>query len=170
MNKLLEMPHISGNIKASSILIDFRIELYPETSEIKRQLIREFNSKGLVGYYNKKWYKFNNSGIKPISDKLIKNFTILPEYWTTYAIVNVLNELNEIERKFVIRGRKKIRKVFCGPGKKAKNGRCVIMKSSERMKRKISSRRAKIKRHAKQAKILRNRKKSLVKRKSLGLK
>lgn len=168
MNKLLEMPHISGNIKTGGILIDFRIELYPVKLEIKRQLVREFNSKGIVGKYNNKWYKFSNSGIIPINSTA--GLTLLPEYWIDYAVINVLNELNEIERKFVIRGRKKIRKVFCGPGKKAKNGRCVIMKSSERMKRKISSRRSKIKRHAKQARILRNRKKSLVKRKSLGIK
>ncbi len=80
-------------------------------------------------------------------------------------------DINEAGFKFVIRNKKKVKKLICPPGTKSKGRKkCVRMTSKERVKRekglKITRRKAK----AKIAKTLRKRAKSMKKRQGLGLK
>ena len=80
-------------------------------------------------------------------------------------------DINEAGFKFVIRNKKKIKKLICPPGTKSKGRKkCVRMASKERIKRakglKVTRRKAK----GKLAKTLRKRAKSMKKRKSMGLK
>ena len=80
-------------------------------------------------------------------------------------------DINEAGFKFVIRNKKKVKKLICPPGTKSKGRKkCVRMTSKERVKRekglKITRRKAK----TKLAKTLRKRAKSMKKRKGLGLK
>ena len=80
-------------------------------------------------------------------------------------------DINEAGFKFVIRNKKKIKKLICPPGTKSKGRKkCVRMASKERIKRakglKVTRRKAK----GKLAKTLRKRAKSMKKRQGLGLK
>ena len=80
-------------------------------------------------------------------------------------------DINEAGFKFVIRNKKKIKKLICPPGTKSINRKkCKRMSSTERQKRlkglKITRRKAK----AKLKKTLRKRAKSMKKRQSMGLK
>ena len=80
-------------------------------------------------------------------------------------------DINEAGFKFVIRNKKKVKKLICPPGTKSKGRKkCVRMTSKERVKRekglKITRRKAK----TKLAKTLRKRAKSMKKRQGLGLK
>ena len=90
------------------------------------------------------------------------------------GIFNIVQEcdefLEEAYKKKVIRKGKLVRKTFCKPGQKAKGGRCVAMKSSERSRRKMKARKAAIKRKGKLARILKKRAKAMRKRSSYGLK
>ena len=79
-------------------------------------------------------------------------------------------DINEAGFKFVIRNKKKIKKLICPPGTKSKGRKkCVRMASKERIKRakglKVTRRKAK----GKLAKTLRKRAKSMKKRKGMGL-
>ena len=79
-------------------------------------------------------------------------------------------DINEAGFKFVIRNKKKIKKLICPPGTKSKGRKkCVRMGSKERVKRakglKVTRRKAK----GKMAKTLRKRAKSMKKRQGLGL-
>ena len=79
-------------------------------------------------------------------------------------------DINEAGFKFVIRNKKKIKKLICPPGTKSKGRKkCVRMGSKERIKRakglKVTRRKAK----GKLAKTLRKRAKSMKKRQGLGL-
>ena len=79
-------------------------------------------------------------------------------------------DINEAGFKFVIRNKKKIKKLICPPGTKSKGRKkCVRMSSKERVKRakglKVTRRKAK----GKLAKTLRKRAKSMKKRQGLGL-
>ena len=79
-------------------------------------------------------------------------------------------DINEAGFKFVIRNKKKVKKLICPPGTKSKGRKkCVRMTSKERVKRekglKITRRKAK----TKLAKTLRKRAKSMKKRQGLGL-
>jgi hypothetical protein len=79
-------------------------------------------------------------------------------------------DINEAGFKFVIRNKKKIKKLICPPGTKSKGRKkCVRMGSKERIKRakglKVTRRKAK----GKLAKTLRKRAKSMKKRKGMGL-
>ena len=80
-------------------------------------------------------------------------------------------DINEAGFKFVIRNKKKIKKLICPPGTKSVGRKkCKRMSSSERQKRlkglKITRRKAK----AKIAKTLRKRAKSMKNRDRMGLK
>jgi hypothetical protein len=80
-------------------------------------------------------------------------------------------DINEAGFKFVIRNKKKVKKLICPPGTKSKGRKkCVRMTGKERVKRakglKITRRKAK----AKLAKTLRKRAKSMKKRQGMGLK
>ena len=85
-------------------------------------------------------------------------------------IREIINELVEARKKKVIRKGKLIKKTFCPKGQKAKGGRCVTMKSKERVKRKMKAKKGAIKRKAKSTRIKKKRAKSMRKRKSFGLK
>jgi hypothetical protein len=76
------------------------------------------------------------------------------------------DEVSEVRRKRVIRGGKKRRKVICRPGYRAVDGRCVRMKSAEKLKRKKGAIRAARKRKTKKTQIKRSRKISMRRRKS----
>tara|TARA_Y100000593_G_C4290266_1_gene327864 strand:+ start:67 stop:357 length:291 start_codon:yes stop_codon:yes gene_type:complete len=88
-------------------------------------------------------------------------------------IFNTIQEcfeyLEEAKKKRVIRKGKLIKKTFCPPGQKAKGGRCVPMKSKERMKRKMKAKKGAIKRKAKGTRIKKKRAKAMRKRKAFGL-
>tara|TARA_R100000008_G_C3529279_1_gene138355 strand:+ start:533 stop:823 length:291 start_codon:yes stop_codon:yes gene_type:complete len=88
-------------------------------------------------------------------------------------IFNIVQECDEVieeaYKKKVIRKGKLVRKTFCKPGQKAKGGRCVAMKSSERSRRKMKARKAAMKRKGKLARILKKRAKAMKKRSSYGL-
>lgn len=71
--------------------------------------------------------------------------------------------------KYVVRNRKKVKKLVHRPGYKIVNGKYVRMKSSEKIKRKIAARKASKKRKAKKSQIKRKRSLSMKKRKSYGL-
>ena len=85
-------------------------------------------------------------------------------------IREIIDELVEARKKKVIRKGKLIKKTFCHKGQKAKGGRCVTMKSKERVKRKMKAKKGAIKRKAKSTRIKKKRAKSMRKRKSFGLK
>ncbi len=79
-------------------------------------------------------------------------------------------DINEAGFKFVIRNKKKVKKLICPPGTKSKGRKkCVRMTGKEKVKRakglKVTRRKAK----AKMAKTLRKRAKSMKKRQGLGL-
>ena len=78
-------------------------------------------------------------------------------------------DLDEATRKKVIRKGKLVKKLFCAPGQKAKGGRCVTMKSTEKAKRKIKAKKSALKRKSKMSKINKKRAKSMKKRKRVGL-
>ena len=90
------------------------------------------------------------------------------------SIFNVIQEcteyLEEAVKKKVIRKGKLVRKTFCKAGQKAKGGKCVPMKSTERTKRKIKAKKGAIKRKGKAGKIKKKTAKSMKKRKTFGLK
>ena len=86
------------------------------------------------------------------------------------AIQECTEYLEEAVKKKVIRKGKLVRKTFCKPGQKAKGGRCVPMKSTERNKRKIKAKKGAIKRKGKAGRIKKKRAKAMKKRKTYGLK
>ena len=77
--------------------------------------------------------------------------------------------LDEARRKKVIRKGKIKKKLFCPKGQKAKGGRCVTMKSTEKGKRKRMAKKSAVKRKAKSARMNKKRAKSMRKRKSMGM-
>ena len=84
-------------------------------------------------------------------------------------IFNIIQEcediVSEVKKRKVIRKGKLIKKTFCPKGQKAKGGRCVTMKSKERVKRKMKAKKGAIKRKAKSTRIKKKRAKSMRKRK-----
>ena len=90
------------------------------------------------------------------------------------SIFNVIQEcyeyVDEAVKKKVIRKGKLVRKTFCKKGQKAKGGRCVPMKSTERAKIKIKAKKGAIKRKGKAGRIKKKRAKAMKKRKTYGLK
>ena len=86
------------------------------------------------------------------------------------TIQQVDDILDEARRKKVIRKGKLKKKLFCPPGQKAKGGRCVTMKSTERSRRRIKAKKGAIKRKAKAGRIKKKRAKAMRKRKAFGLK
>ena len=93
------------------------------------------------------------------------------EQHTCYDCGQSLNDINEAGFKFVIRNKKKVKKLICPPGTKSVGKKkCKRMGSAERVRRakglKITRRKAK----SKLAKTLRKRAKSMKKRRGLGLK
>ena len=89
-------------------------------------------------------------------------------------IFNTIQEcfeyLDEARKKKVIRRGKLVKKTFCPPGQKAKGGKCVVMKSKERARRKIKAKKSAIKRKAKSTRIKKKRAKAMKKRRAFGLK
>ena len=89
------------------------------------------------------------------------------------SIFNVIQEcteyIDEALKKKVIRKGKLVRKTFCKKGQKAKGGRCVPMKSTERTRRKIKAKKGAIKRKGKARRIKKKRAKAMKKRKTMGL-
>ena len=81
-----------------------------------------------------------------------------------------VEQIDEATKKKVIRKGKLVRKTFCKPGQKAKGGKCVAVKSSERANKKRSAKKSALKRKAKGGKIKKKRAKSMKKRKTFGLK
>lgn len=83
---------------------------------------------------------------------------------------DILEEfLDEARYKYVVRNKKKKKKLVPRPGYKVVGGKYKKMKSSEKMKRKIGARKASKKRRAQKTQINRKRKLSMKKRKSFGL-
>ena len=80
-----------------------------------------------------------------------------------------IDELKEARKKKVIRKGKLVRKTFCKPGQKAKGGRCVAMKSTERTRRKLKAKKSATKRRGKMSRIKKKRAKAMKKRKAFGL-
>jgi len=101
----------------------------------------------------------------------MKNNKILDE------LSNVINEsdsiwediVGEMQRKKVIRKGKLVKKLFCKPGKKALGNKCVVMKATEKVKRKRMAKKGAIKRKAKMGKILKKRAKAMKKRRTYGI-
>ena len=90
------------------------------------------------------------------------------EQHTCYDCGQPLDDINEAGFKFVIRNKKKVKKLICPPGTKAKGRKkCVRMSGAERVRRakglKVTRRKAK----TKLAKTLRKRAKSMKKRQSM---
>lgn len=73
-------------------------------------------------------------------------------------------EINEVKKTRVVRGGKRVRKVTCPQGKKAVNGKCVRMSSSEKRTRSKAAKRGARKKKTQKAAIERKRKKSMRKR------
>ena len=73
-------------------------------------------------------------------------------------------DLNEQQRKMVVRAGKKIRKLECPEGKKAVDGKCVKMTAAEKRMRVKGAKMAAKKRRSKKTEITRKRLKSLAKR------
>lgn len=71
--------------------------------------------------------------------------------------------------EYVIRNRKKVRRLKKRPGYKVVKGKYVKMSGREKMKRKLAQRKGAKKRKAKRAQISRKRRLSLQKRRSTGL-
>ena len=90
------------------------------------------------------------------------------------SIFNLIQEcseyIDEAVKKKVIRKGKLTKKTFCPKGQKAKGGRCVPMKSTERSKRKRMAKKGAIKRKGKAGRIKKKMAKAMKKRKSFGLK
>ena len=78
--------------------------------------------------------------------------------------------LDEAKKKKVIRKGKLVKKTFCPPGRKAKKGKCVTMKATEKAKKKRGAKKGAIKRKGKFGKIKKKRAKAMKKRKMFGLK
>ena len=77
--------------------------------------------------------------------------------------------VDEMKKKKVIRKGKLIKKLMCKPGKKALGNKCVVMKASEKAKRRRMAKKGAIKRKAKFGKILKKRAKAMKKRRTYGL-
>ena len=91
-------------------------------------------------------------------------------YDKIFDIIQECDELvSEVSKRKVIRKGKMVRKPFCPPGQKAKKGRCVTMKGTEKAKRKRVAKRSAMKRKAKMSIILKKRKKAMKKRHTMGL-
>lgn len=80
-----------------------------------------------------------------------------------------LENLSEYERKWVIRGGKRIKKLFCPPHMMAKGRKCVIIPASRRAKMKRIAKRTARKRRSKRSTIRRKMRKARRRRKSMGL-
>lgn len=78
------------------------------------------------------------------------------------------SDVSEVRKKIVIRAGKKVRKVICKPGYKAKGNKCVKMKAAERLRKRKAAIKSARKRKAKGAQIARKRAKSMKKRKALA--
>lgn len=72
--------------------------------------------------------------------------------------------INEVRKERVVRGGKKVKKVVCPSGKKAVNGKCVRMSSSEKRTRSKASKKGAKKSKSKRAATSRKRAKSMRKR------
>lgn len=70
-------------------------------------------------------------------------------------------ELNELAKRRVVRGGKIIRRIFCKPGYKPMNNRCVRMAAAERRVRKKAAKKSARKRRSKTASINRHRARSM---------
>ena len=77
--------------------------------------------------------------------------------------------LDEARYVYVVRNRKKKRRLEPRPGYKVVGGKYKKMTGGEKMKRKIAARKAAKKRKAKKSQIKRKRNLSMQKRKSMGL-
>tara|TARA_Y100000996_G_scaffold370618_1_gene318362 strand:+ start:116 stop:487 length:372 start_codon:yes stop_codon:yes gene_type:complete len=80
--------------------------------------------------------------------------------------------ISELKKKRVIRGKKLVKKVVCGKGKRydAKKKKCVIQGATAKQKKRRAMKKAARTKRGKMAKIVRKRKKSIKKRKAFGLK
>ena len=67
-------------------------------------------------------------------------------------------------RETVVRGGKRVKKLVCPPGKKAKDNRCVTMTAKEKITRKKAGIKAARKAKGKQAQAQRKRKRSIARR------
>ena len=85
-------------------------------------------------------------------------------------VQEAIETVDEAVKKKVIRKGKLVRKTFCKKGQKAKGGKCVAMKSTERTKRKRKAKKGAIKRKAKAGRIRKKRAKAMKKRRTMGLK
>lgn len=90
-------------------------------------------------------------------------------------LMNILAEelpeiLEEAKYIYVVRNKKKKRRLEPRPGYKIVNGKYKKMSGTEKMARKIAQRKAAKKRKAKKSQINRKRRLSLQKRRSMGLK
>ena len=94
------------------------------------------------------------------------------DYYSKYygLICECEDILDEAIKKKVIRKGKLVKKTFCKKGQKAKGGKCVPMKSTQRSRRKIKAKKAAVKRKGKMSRIKKKRKKAMKKRKTFSLK
>jgi len=77
--------------------------------------------------------------------------------------------LTEVRRKRVIRGGKRVMKLFCPPRMMVKGRRCVMIPAKRRTMMKRIARRTARKRKAKRAQIRRKMKRARLRRKAMGL-
>lgn len=84
-------------------------------------------------------------------------------------ILDETNILIEAKYEFVVRNRKKVKRLISKPGFKIVSGKYKKMSVSEKIKRRISAKKGAKKRKYKSVQINRKRRLSMRKRKSLGL-
>lgn len=76
-------------------------------------------------------------------------------------LLNLVERIEEAQRKHVIRHGKRKIITTCPPGKKAQHGRCVTMTAQERQKRRVAARHSLAKRRRKRSQAARSRARSL---------
>jgi len=116
---------------------------------------------------------------KIFEDMLTFIVNLDPELLSEDQLENILNiidnleiaekeEISEVQKKVVIRGGKKVRKVVCKPGYKAQGNKCVKMKGAERLRKKKAAIKSARKRKSKGAQIAKKRARSMKKRKAFA--
>lgn len=78
-----EMPHLEPGEPGAERLgtVDLRVELYPISSEKKRELIRAVNTSGVVGEIGEVWFKFGPQSVTLADDAEVSSLPHLPDGW-----------------------------------------------------------------------------------------
>lgn len=77
---LFEMPHVEY---PGGDLVDFQFEKYNIPPELKRELLKAFNSTGVVAYSKQKamWMYISNERFDIASEDEINKLPVLPPEW-----------------------------------------------------------------------------------------